>query len=421
MLGLTVSPDELARGNDSSRIHSPGITHPACSALQIALIDLLASWNIVPSRVVGHSSGEIAAAYCAGKLTREAAWRIAYFRGYVLSTSNVQNQSMIAVGMGEPQLLPILTKVREEHSGGELTIACYNSPSNCTVSGHENLIDELQSILDGESIFCRKLKVQNAYHSSLMKEFANDYKEKMGPVSTRQLLDAESFPKMFSTLTGRLVEESTLDSSHWVASMVAPVNFTGAFSAMCSDACTSSTNDSNAEEAILEIGPHSTLQSVAKEIAGTKFPYFYMASLSRHDKSLVTLLNCVGHLAAKGSPVSVHQVNQALQSSIVADFLPDLPSYPFSHDADALYESRLTRNIRLRKFARHDLFGAPVADWDPTYPRWRHFLRMAENPWLRDHVVCYISYSVHDFWKFWGKTRSPFPFRRFSFLAPVLE
>lgn len=56
---------ELQRPKDKSRLKSPEISQPICTVLQVGLVDLLRSWGVTPSKVVGHSSGEIAAAYCA--------------------------------------------------------------------------------------------------------------------------------------------------------------------------------------------------------------------------------------------------------------------------------------------------------------------------------------------------------------------
>lgn len=96
--------DELFAEAKSTRINLPEISHPVCTALQVALVDLLASWGIFPKYVTGHSSGEIAAAYCAGKLSREAAWKVSYFRGYVSSKQSAANGAMMAVGLNEPAL-----------------------------------------------------------------------------------------------------------------------------------------------------------------------------------------------------------------------------------------------------------------------------------------------------------------------------
>lgn len=52
--------EELNATAEKSRINDPALSQPACTALQVALVDLLSSWGVKPSVVVGHSSGEIA-------------------------------------------------------------------------------------------------------------------------------------------------------------------------------------------------------------------------------------------------------------------------------------------------------------------------------------------------------------------------
>lgn len=64
---------ELSRSHKDSRIGEAEIAQPCTTAIQIALVDLLESLSIRPSRVIGHSSGEIAAAYAAGALDRDSA------------------------------------------------------------------------------------------------------------------------------------------------------------------------------------------------------------------------------------------------------------------------------------------------------------------------------------------------------------
>lgn len=64
---------ELSRSPEGSRVNEAEIAQPATTAIQIALVDLLESLSIRPSRVIGHSSGEIAAAYAAGALSRDSA------------------------------------------------------------------------------------------------------------------------------------------------------------------------------------------------------------------------------------------------------------------------------------------------------------------------------------------------------------
>ncbi|KAF3392430.1 Compactin diketide synthase mokB [Penicillium rolfsii] len=381
--------DELFAEEKSTRINLPEISQPVCTALQVALIDLLASWRIFPKYVIGHSSGEIAAAYCAGKLSREAAWKVSYFRGYVSSKQFAANGAMMAVGINGSRLEAYLDAVRENLKG-ELVIACHNSPKNNTVSGDEALVDALKEQLDADAVFARKLNVQNAYHSSHMEAIAPEYLDLMGSLTSGSQLATPHLVHMFSTVTGEEVQQEHLDGQYWVSNMVSPVKFTTALSTMHSREMTDGSGDRNLH--ILEVGPHSTLQSAIKEtleMNKDRPNLKYLSLLKRNDHTPNVLLNAVGSLAVNGYPLDLHEINLAsrLHRRRQPRILVDLPPYSFKHAEKVLYESRLSRNLRNRKYPRHDLFGAPVTDWDQNLPRWRQFVRLDENPWLRDHMV----------------------------------
>ncbi|KAJ5546921.1 Acyl transferase/acyl hydrolase/lysophospholipase [Penicillium frequentans] len=385
--------DELLAEGTLSSVGLPEIAHPLCTALQVALVDLLASWDIYPTSVTGHSSGEIAAAYSARILSRQGAWTAAYYRGYVSSKQLAANGAMMAVGLSASKLEPYLEWVHKELPG-ELLIACYNSPKNNTVSGDEALVDCLKLRLDNDGVFVRKLNVQNAYHSAHMRFIAEEYLQLMGDLSFGERLAVPHSVHMFSTVTGKEIVSESLTAQYWVDNMVSPVRFTSGLNAMRSRAIEISSG-SDLPEALpflVEIGPHSTLQSAIKETLAsqsTHSDHKYFSVLKRSDPSLNPLLSIVGLLAANGYQLDLHKVN--LASCIYFDrparLLIDLPPYSFKHTEKNSYESRLSRNLRTRKFPRHDLFGAPVSDWDSNAPRWRHFIRLNENPWLRDHMV----------------------------------
>jgi acyl transferase domain-containing protein len=370
-------------------VNLPEIAHPLCAALQIALVDLLASWNIFPTHVTGHSSGEIAAAYCAGKLSREGAWKVAYYRGYVSSQRLSANGAMMAVGLNAPQLEEYLRSVHERCTG-ELIIACQNSPKNNTVSGDVTMVDILKKLLDVDGVFARKLNVKNAYHSAHMQSISHDYLCLMGTLPNGKRLTTPHQVHMFSTVTGAEVKAEQLLAQYWVDNMVSPVLFTSGLNAMNSRSISGS--DPGSLRLIVEIGPHSTLQSAIKETLASTNPnldFKYLAVLKRTDRNLGTLLSTVGFLASSGFAVDFHSVNQASRPKTRrrSKLLVDLPPYSFKHTEKILFESRLSKSLRNRKYPRHDLFGAPITDWNPTAPRWRHFVRLNENPWLRHHMV----------------------------------
>lgn len=135
-------------------------------------MDLLASWNIQPQLVVGHSSGEIAAAYATGALSLESAITVAYFRG--LLSPKVKNLGydgrMMAVGLSEDEANAEIAGLDE--SLGKVVVACVNSPRGVTISGDTPAMEELHKALNAKDIFARLLQVDTAYHSHHMQAIA---------------------------------------------------------------------------------------------------------------------------------------------------------------------------------------------------------------------------------------------------------
>jgi len=150
--------DILTKVDDGNVLLEPEFSQPLCTALQTALVDLLATWAIKPSAVVGHSSGELAAAYAAGALSAKDAVIAAFYRGQVCKTAK-RSGGMAAVGLGRDDVHPYLI------SG--VRIACENSGSSVTISGDLEALEEVMvKIKKGRpDVLCRKLQVKAAYHS----------------------------------------------------------------------------------------------------------------------------------------------------------------------------------------------------------------------------------------------------------------
>lgn len=310
---------------------------------------------------------------------------------------------MLAVGLPAASLDEYLEKVNSQLPG-ELTVACYNSPNNHTISGDTMKIDELKRILDEKDIFARKLKVKTAYHSSHMKDVAGEYLQLLGDME--KPADAQFAADMYSSVTGNRIE-GDLTSQYWVDNLISPVRFTDALLKMSSESSSKNSmrvNTSNsAIQEIVEVGPHSALRSAIKETLTSHFNdnqvIGYHAVLDRSNPGVDTLLTSVGNLFARGSVVDLSLVNQASPSHSSEQsptMLVKLPPYAFNHSQNTWYESRLSRNYRFRKHPRHDLFGAPVPDWNPEEPVWRNFIRISEQPWLRDHVVSQQPFFAHE-------------------------
>jgi len=382
-----------------SKIDDPFLSQSATTAVQMAVSDLLASWNIRPARVTGHSSGEIAAAYACGRISRENAWKAAYYRGYLLQKQTTRNGAMLAVGLSPKEVEPYLNKVNQQQEG-VLIIACHNSPKNITVSGDRRKIDMLDELLKQDGIFSRRLKVDNAYHSPHMLEVRDEYIRLMGDISSGSEPRSESTVEWSSSVTGNLLEpHQGRTAEYWAENLVSPVRFKDSLLAMCLSDTGNAHSNGQANKGgaifvdhIIEIGPHHALRSAIKETLASvsiQNKASYLPILRRNDATTETILNTAGSLFCTGYPVNLLAVNHGTCVASVQspEMLVDLPPYEFNHSTSFWKESRLSKNLRFRQHPRHDLFGAPVLDWNPSEPRWRNYLRRSELPWLMHHRV----------------------------------
>ena len=143
---------------NESQLYRAEVAQPVCTALQIGLVNALRRRGIYPSAVLGHSSGEIAAAYAAGVLSLQAAIIIAYYRGFITKEQTLAG-GMAAVGLGADEISKFLSK--------GVIMACENSDNSTTISGDLAVLDQVIKQIRAEmpDVFVRKLKVNMAYHS----------------------------------------------------------------------------------------------------------------------------------------------------------------------------------------------------------------------------------------------------------------
>ncbi|KAK7729951.1 Type I Iterative PKS [Diaporthe eres] len=395
--------DELSK-HAGSRVDDPEFCQPICTALQIALVDLLASWGIFPHAITGHSSGEVAGAYAAGAISREAAWKVAHFRGKLSSklirSASLPQTSMAAVGLDTKAAWAAIERVNQMGGPGTLEIACMNSWQSHTVSGDAKKINTLVEMLNQEKVFARKLNVEIAYHSQYMKAIADEYLEAMGELEagTSQNQFKATF---FSSTRGSSISLAELRKpSYWVANLVSPVRFCESVTELLKDSVDDPkingyTKTKPAPSAlitdILEIGPHAALKgplaNISKQIS-SRDAISYHSMLRRKSSAVQTALEAAGSLFCQGYEVDLSAVNEAGGSDGHKPLmLIDLPSYPFNHSKEYWLESRLSKNFRLRPAGRHDLLGVPIADWNKSNATWRNYIRLSENPWIEDHKV----------------------------------
>ncbi|GFF43418.1 lovastatin nonaketide synthase [Aspergillus udagawae] len=376
---------EFVRDKDTSCINKAAISQATCTALQVALVDLLAEWNIRPTAVIGHSSGEIAAAYAKGAISREDAWKIAYHRGR-LSNTITRDGGMMAVGLGQDAIQPYLDKVTD----GEVVVACINSPSNVTLSGDSAAITQVQEMLEGSKVFARRLNVKTAYHSPHIKAIADEYRRALQNI--RALKAGDTGAVMFSSVTGKPINADELGPDYWVDNMISPVNFLQAVSTAVSYS-TRKRRTARKEafiNVLLEVGPHAALQGPIKQILQhekTKTPIPYVSVLSRGNDATRTALEALGKLNQHGYPADLTMANTPGKRATLPVPLTDLPPFAWNHMQRYWYESPISAAYRQRKLPRHDLLGALSEHCSDLEPSWRNYLRVAEMPWIEHHKV----------------------------------
>ncbi|KAI0532709.1 hypothetical protein GGR58DRAFT_489208 [Xylaria digitata] len=374
---------------DPENIDRPEFSQPLSTALQIALVELLKSFGISPKAVIGHSSGEIAAAYTTGSLTLQSACKVSYFRGQLAGRLKAKASSagaMISVNLPHDKVKNYLKVIGNRDVEDSVHIACINSPINCTLSGPEHAIDIVKQYLDDEGVFAQKLKTGVAYHSSFMLIIASEYLSRMGTLETG---NPRSAIPMISTVTGRPVRSSELAAGrYWVDNLVSPVRFSDAIQLLTQKASTLKIGLGSITD-LVEIGPHSALKRPIQDTVaqvGNRKKTRYASVLHRSKGAVENLLELLGQLFCHGHEFNISGANRLL-SSPTPPFLVDCPEYPFDHSRVYWSESRLSRDFRLRKSVSGDFLGWRFHDWNPLEPRWRNLLSVETTPWIGDHVV----------------------------------
>ncbi|KAJ0124602.1 polyketide synthase [Diaporthe amygdali] len=368
--------EELLKPARTSRVQEAEFSQPLCTAVQVALVDLFASVGVEPVAVVGHSSGEIAAAYAAGALTAKEAVITAWQRGQA-ARSQTRPGAMAATSLGWDEVKTFLPT----SDPPSVVVACENSPRSITLSGDAADVEAaVYQIKEAHpDVTTRLLKVDKAYHSYHMREVGKEYCSSMRKV----LVEKPPAKPFFSSVTAQL-EEGPLGAAYWQKNLESPVLFKSAVSLLL---------DEIENVAFLEIGPHATLAGPLRQISAawqeatgktgktvTSPPY--VSALTRGEDSVESFLTAMGKLFELNVSINL----QALVP--MGSCLPDLPRYQWDHsDGDYWRESRISHEWRCRQHASHPLLGVRQLESTSLEPSWRNMLHVDKVAWLRDHKI----------------------------------
>lgn len=350
---------ELRGEHGDDRYALTEIAQPALFALQVAVTRVLAAQGVQPVAVVGHSVGEVAAAWACGALTLEDATQVIYHRSRLQGLTRGCGQ-MSAVGLSGEATAALLVELGLAE---RLVVAGENSARGATVAGDVEALAELEQALAERQVFVRRLGLDYAFHSPAMNVIEQQVIADLAHIRPR----SASLP-FYSTVTGGQLDGLRLDSQYWWQNIRFPVLFQGAM-------------DNLVEQGLnvfVEVGPHPILRGyVVDALAQREQPGQVIATLLRNDHSPVLLQRSLAKLLIAG--IEPHwQVHFPVAGNPV-----QLPNYAWQHDHFQLPVSAESFGV-LQRASLHPLLGYPLADHALT---WESQLDIQRFPTLADHKV----------------------------------
>ncbi len=350
---------ELRKEEGESNVNSTVVVQPAVMAVQIAMVKLYAHYGIQPTAVVGHSIGEVAAAYAAGALTLDQAVEVIYHRSQAQNRA-AGNGGMLAVGLSPDEACKLI----EGHDG--VSIGAVNGPQMLTLSGDLAPLGQIAEMLEARGVFNRPVKVEVAYHSHHMEPIEGIMLESLAHVQ-----GVEATRSLYSTVTGGRVDGLHLNGDYWFQNVRQPVRFTDALSAMLKDGF----------DTFVEIGPHPVLVRGAEALIQQRNVDAVAApSMTRRVPEVTVFLQSLARLAARGLEPDVEVMFGSGRRYV------RLPKHPWRHER-YWFESPDAAEMRRGRFDHPFLKRQTQLVTEQGLAVWEAALGVHKFPYLRDHQI----------------------------------
>jgi len=348
--------EAMKADEESSRMAETEVAQPANFALQIGLAALFRSLGVEPDGIVGHSAGEIAAAYVAGMMSLDDAVKIIYHRSRLQQKTTGQGK-LVAVGLPLEEARQAIADRRDR-----ISIAAVNSPSSVTLVGDFETLQEVVGPLEEKGTFCRYLNVKVPYHSHFMKPIREEFQEIL-----HDLVPQRTALPLYSTVTGKLADGPEMNAEYWWKNVREPVYFAKAIRALIEDQY----------DVFLEIGPHPTLGSSIREcLAEAGRSGVVVSSLKRFENEQELVLDALGELYAQGVPIDWKRFYPQ------GGRLVRLPNYPWQRE-EHWKESERSKRYRFA-LKPHPLLGR---SFPLPHPAWEVEIDKRKLSYLDDHRI----------------------------------
>ena len=356
--------DVILNEDDKYIIHNTDKAQPAIFASQVSLVSLLKSWGVSPSCIVGHSAGEVAAAYVAGVLNFDDAIKVIYHRSQLQHTTEGMGK-MLAVSLTQSQLQPYLEGVEDK-----ISLAAINSEQALTLSGDEQVLTNISNELDQKGIFSRFLKVEVPYHSPVMDQLKEPLTESLAGIK----VNTATIP-LFSTVSGELTQEGNWGAKYWPENVREPVLFKRAIDNIIKKGYSS----------FLEIAPHTALSSSISSNVENINQSIVVGTLKRAQNDVLMMSQMLSSLFCHGIELKWNSFYPN------GGKLVSLPNYAWQHER-YWHESEEVEACRLKNISkrggfseiRHPLVGGQLNSFTKV---WQNQLDLQNLEYLEDHQV----------------------------------
>jgi acyl transferase domain-containing protein/NADPH:quinone reductase-like Zn-dependent oxidoreductase/acyl carrier protein len=347
---------ELMRSEHGSQMQRTSLAQPSIFAIQVALAAVWESWGVRPAAVVGHSVGEIAAAYLTGALSFEDAARVAFHRGRTMDLASSQG-AMLAAGLAAHEVRQWLDGIETE-----VSIAAINGPSSVTISGGIQAIEVLAQRLEQAGVFCRRLAVEYAFHSPQMEPVREELLKSLVSIEPRS-----THTQFISTVTGHALPGTELGAEYWWRNVRQSVRFSQAMNCLASQGYALA----------VEVGPHPVLAFAINEcFQAAGCTVVSVPSLNRQQDDLHCITKSLGKLYSLGLDIQWSGFYNQPERQL------EIPTYPFQSQR-CWSESLESRMGRMTAEA-HPLLGCPMLS---PLPQWQQRIDLKLQTYLTAHRV----------------------------------
>ncbi|MGW5354304.1 SDR family NAD(P)-dependent oxidoreductase [Streptomyces sp. NPDC004031] len=238
--------DVVAGAPDAAPLDRVDVVQPTLFAVMVSLAALWRAYGVEPAAVVGHSQGEIAAAYVAGALSLRDAARVVALRSAELARMEGRG-GMASVALGEDAVTAILGRF-----AGRLSVAAVNGPTSTVVAGDVDALEEMAGVCERGGIRFRRVDVDYASHSPHVEQIRERLAEVLAGITPRP-----AAVPFYSSATGGLLDTARLGADYWYYSLRERVRFEEAVGALLADGHT----------LLVEASPHPVLTPAVEETA----------------------------------------------------------------------------------------------------------------------------------------------------------